>query len=434
MALKTEEGHGLGEAGISELSKIIKQAQENQIENSKNKGVLDDEEIKRQQKIFDIKVKMAEIDSQQVLLDLEEQKIRELNSVKNKRNSAILTLDTEKKYLLLETEEKEKALIEQEKNAEIAANNNITDTKVLNEEILRLQKKLQYDLNAINLEALKKAHALAEQKKQEQKHLVANEVKVVGQVTEGIREGLEKREELQQESDQRIIDFHTRMIDVQAKLAAGGKENALGAEEAAAAKAEEKKLQDAKKAAKLQQTIAVVEAFEKTLVEALESKKAFPVAFGEALAASGLVTAAFSKLFTGFYDGTESLGSDGTVPFKNGKDDILVSAKRGERLIGFEDSAMIPDGMSNKDVVNASLAYANGLYLPPAVFIDKKSEENNALYQEIKALRHAFENKPVQSNNLNGLGEWTETIQEGLNNTIIHHRKTSARPSLRFNG
>lgn len=435
LALKTEEGHGLGEAGVAELAKIIKSGQENQIENKKNIAVLDDEEAKRQQKIFEIKTKISEIDNQQTLLDLEEQRVRAINAAKNKVLANIIILDIEKKYLIDETDAKKRALIEQEKNAEIMANNTINDTKILNEEILRLQAKLQYDLNVLDLEALKKAKAIADQKKQDIKQIAANEVKVTGQVTEGVRQGLEKREELQQQSDQRMIDFHTRTAQIQATLAAGGKANTLGVEEAAAAKAEEKKIHDAKKAAKLQETVAVIEAFEKTLVTALESNKTFPVAFGEAIASSGIVTAAFSKLFTGFYEGTESLGESDGVKLGSGKDNILIRAHKGERIMGVDDSAAIPNWMSNSDVVDASLAYANGLsYLSPAVFVDRKAQENNMLYNEMRALRQAVENQPVPSTKLDGLGEWTEEIREGMNNTIIHHKKNNSRPSLRIHG
>ena len=76
---------------------------------------------------------------------------------------------------------------------------------------------------------------------------LAEKLKKQDEITDGIAEGFEKRSELQQASLQRDIDFHKRSIDVQAKLAAGGKENTLAQEQAAAVRAEEKKLQDQKK-------------------------------------------------------------------------------------------------------------------------------------------------------------------------------------------
>ncbi len=435
LALKTEQGHGLGETGVAELSKIIKAAQENQIDNAKNIAALDDEEIKRQNKIFEIKMKILDIENQEALLSMQEAQLREENSVKNKLFANIMKLDIDKKYLLQETELKQNALIEEEKNAEIAANNTINDTQILNAEILQLQTKLEHDLHALNLDALTKAHKIAEERKQAIKQVAADEIKVVNQITEGVRQGLEKREELQQESDQRMIDFHTRMVDVQATLAASGKENTLAEEQAATAKAEEKKIQDAKKAAKVQETVAIIETFQKTLIAALESNKSFPIAFGEAAASSGLVSAAFSKLFTGFYEGTESLGEKDGMKLGSGKDNILIRAHKGERIIGVNDSAEIPSWMSNSDVVDASLAYANGLsYLPPAIFVDQKAQENNRMYQEFKNLRQSIENMPVPSSNLDGLGEWTEKIKQGMNERIIRHKKSSARPSLRIHG
>ncbi len=433
LALKTDEGHGLGEAGVSELAKIIKQSQENQIDNSKNKAILDDEEIKRQQKIFDIKVKITDIDNQQALLNEKENKLREDNAVRGKINENILKLDIDKKYLLQEADIKRDALIEQEKNAEIVANNTINDTKILNEEIKKLQAQLQYDLNALSLDTLTKAHDIALEKQHQIKLQIAEEIKAVEQVTEGVKQGLQKREELQQESDQRMIDFHTRMADVQAQLAAGGRENTLAEQEANAAKAEEKKLQDAKKAAKTQETIAIVDTFAKTLQTALSSNEPFPAAFGKAMTASGLVTAAFTQLFAGFYEGTESLGESDGMNIGGNKDNILIRAHKTERILGVDDSAMIPAGMSNKDVVDASIAYANGLYLPPAVFVDKKAEENYILSQKLDMVVNAVNNIPRQSVNFKGLAEWDEEIRQANMNTIIHHKHERNR-SLRING
>lgn len=250
----------------------------------------------------------------------------------------------------------------------------------------------------------------------------------------GLKEGLSKREELQQASDQRMIDFHTRTAEIQATLAAGGKANTLGDEQAAAAQAEEKKIQDAKKAAKVQQTITLVETFSKVFAAAMKasdgSPGSFMKAFAQASAADGLVSAAFSKLFTGFYDGTESLGESDGVKIGEGKDNILIRAHKGERILGVDDSAAIA-GLSNEEVRDASLMYMNGLYVPKTIFVDKKSEENAMLIQEVRALKEAFVSRPVHQSSLGRLNEWTDEINEGNMTTIIHHKPETFK-SLRL--
>lgn len=253
-------------------------------------------------------------------------------------------------------------------------------------------------------------------------------------ILSGLSQGLAKRESLQQASDQRMIDFHTRTAGIQATLAAGGKANTLGAEQAAAAQAEEKKIQDAKKAAKVQQAIALVDTFSKVFAAAMKasdgSPGSFMKAFAQASAADGLVSAAFSKLFTGFYDGTESLGESDGVKIGEGKDNMLIRAHKGERILGVDDSAAIA-GLSNEEVRDASLMYMNGLYVPKTIFVDKKAEENAVLIQEVRALKEAFVSRPVHQTRLDGLKEWTEEINEGNMTTIIHHKPETFK-SLRL--
>jgi len=256
------------------------------------------------------------------------------------------------------------------------------------------------------------------------------------QITEGIADGLQKRSDLQQQADQRDIDMHARMLDVQARLAAEGKDNVLAETMAQTAKAEEKKIQDAKKAAKQQEALAIIDAFTSALQTALkDDKKPFMQAFGEALAASGMVSAVFSKMFAGFYEGTTDTGTT----------DSPLDAKGGRVAVLHDNERVVPkrlndqlDGISNDELVRRAVSPdLNSTFFPKIAevpvhsYVDYQVRE---MTKEIKALRNDMASRPVQSNRLERLGEWTEQIQEKNVSTIIHHKKSSSRPSLRLNG
>lgn len=301
----------------------------------------------------------------------------------------------------------------------------ILDQQELDKEMLALAEKWQQEIDKDHEEAYKKQQ------------------KFMSQLTKGISDGLKKQADIKQQADQQDIDRQKRNIDVQSKLAAAGKENVLAEELASAAKAEEKKIQDAKKAAKQQETLALIETFTKTLQAGLKSDKPFLQAFGEALASEGLVSATFSKLFSGFYEGTEAVKSTDGINIGTSRDSQVVRVNTGERILGVKDSADIPAGMTNKEVVMAAQMYMNPELKStffPVINESVLQQQNNydtKIYEmtsEVKAMRKAFESRPVPQTNLARLGEWTDTIRRENVNTIIHHKNSNKRPSLRLNG
>lgn len=303
--------------------------------------------------------------------------------------------------------------------------------------IENIQKTDQEKKDAQKEKERKEEEAKAKESQKRRKDELADELKFVNKITEGIRQGLEKRAEIQQQSDQRDIDMRERMLDVQTRLAAAGQENVLGDTLAQQAKAEEKKIQDAKRAAKQQENLALIETFSSTLQAALKADKPFLQAFGEALAAEGLVEASFSKLFSGFYEGTEDTGiSRNPLDNKGGRIAILHD---NERVIPKRLNKDL-DGISNDELVNNALAYQNAdlqSTVYPKVSVDKaiinmQIDSITAKVQE--GVERAFEKMPTSQNNLDGLGEWTEKIQKNNINTIIHHKRNVSRPSLRLNG
>lgn len=317
----------------------------------------------------------------------------------------------------------------------------------LAEQILLIDIKLKGDLSKADEDELKMQRAILKEKQgitkeeiADQKKLAAERKKILDEITDGIKEGLQKRSEIQQQADQRDIDFHQRIIEVQTKLAAAGQDNILAEEEARADKAEEKKIQDAKKAAKVEQEIAIVKVFADTLNNALDKKEPFLQAFGEATAASGLVSAVFARLFSGFYEGTDSLDGTNAIKLGEGKDNLLIRAHEGERIFGVKDSEKV-EGYTNKEIIEKALAF-DSTYTPifkTANVSTTSVKENshdymmaNVLRNEIRDLKKAVESRPISHTNLNGLGEWVEQMESNGLKKIIYHKKT--RPSMRRNG
>ena len=357
----------------------------------------------------------------------QEKKTKELEEAK-KVNSEKLKLKKEQ----IKTEgEYEWSALEQEIKMLSEEYKKLTDERIKEEK--RLRDEAQSDalfLAQFLNEQADKEKAIKDKQADDDKKRAQEEIdiakKVQDEITKGIESGLKSKEDLQQKSDQKMIDFHTRTAEIQATLAAGGKANNLGQEQALAAKAEEKKLQDAKKAAKVQEEVAIITAFEKTLQSALTKGEPFAQAFGEAIASSGLVSAAFTAMFSGFYEGTEDTGTVNN-PLDN---------KGGRIAIVHDNERVIPKylndklkGISNEDLVNN---YTNGLYLPPSVFVDKKAEENYMLSKKLDAVINAIDNQPKQMITKDVLGDLAEVIRINNITKTIHYKQ--GKPKGLLNG
>lgn len=281
---------------------------------------------------------------------------------------------------------------------------------------------------------------IREEKLKQEKELQDN-------ITKGIEEGLKTRSELQQQADQRDIDFHKRTIDVQAKLAAAGKANILGEEESKATQAEERKLQDAKKAAKQQENIALIKTFADVLNGELEKepKGNFLQAFSKAIAAVGASEAVFAKLFSGSaYEGTEDTGSAGNLDSKGGKAWILHP---NEGVVNAEGKKEVPGLVTaiNEGGLAGVQAWAfENIYKPQFkasnVSTAQKEEQSTdavlamAITKELRELKQEIANKPTQQIEIDGLREILETVQSGSMTKKIHHKVSTKRPSLRLHG
>jgi hypothetical protein len=245
------------------------------------------------------------------------------------------------------------------------------------------------------------------------------------QIYDAIKKGLEDRAKLQQEHDQKAIDQQKNMVDRQAKLAAEGRENALADAEAQLAKAERKKLDDAKKAQRQQESLELAKVFLNLVAE--YSKDNPNNATAKALAMT-LIAKGISKSIAGaFATGVEGLEGEGTET----SDSNIALLSKGESVItarGTRNNPGLATAM-NKGLVDE---YFQQVYLPQfsasnRLDIPKGEQVNNALLSvlnhKLSALETAIKDKPVSTTKLNGLGEWTEEVQSNNIRIITHHRK-----------
>ena len=120
--------------------------------------------------------------------------------------------------------------------------------EVRNAEIKLAREKLNNDLKSLDAEQLKNSENIAKQEKELHDKRVQEMFDNLNKVNDAIAQGLAERAQKQQDADQKEIDMRKKNSDRQLQLAMAGKENALAQEEAQLAKAEKRKMEDAKKA------------------------------------------------------------------------------------------------------------------------------------------------------------------------------------------
>lgn len=262
--------------------------------------------------------------------------------------------------------------------------------------------------------------------------------KIEDEITQGIAEGLKTRSELRQQADQKDIEFHTRTIQIQTALAAAGKDNILAEEQAAATKAEEKKLQDAKKAQKIQENIALADVFLKTFQQSIDKGEPFFKALAKAAASEGALKAALSKLISGsYFEGTESTGKVNDPLDSNGgrlsllhDDERVVPKKLNDKITGMSNEQLVANALAFEQIYRPQFDSATVAKLPT------QQEHHDAamtavLRNEIRDLKKAIENKPTQHITLGDkMGDYSEEIEQKGMRLIRHHMKQNKRPRI----
>jgi len=442
-SLKTAEGHGLGEEGVAELAKIIKQYQENEIENNKTKKAQQEEEIKRRQKI-------AQIEQQILLISIKEREEATIAAAEKdkeryeKGNEDILkrdnvfngkklkgrtsALEDLKSLLEVETSYKEEAA---KKQADIDIQNakdTIYDKKVQAEEIKKIQEQLQADLNKIADDGAKKQRDLdkeeVDMKKKisdKRKEIIANDLNSTIDFTE---QSLSREDELRQKQLDNDLDMRQRNILQQQQLAEAGRKNTLAFEQAAAAKDELQKQKLAETEKKREKAIAFLKLF------AAYAEKGDP---DQALEKTLVQMAIAGAIVESYKDGVEGVEGPGTET----SDSILARLSKNESVVtasGTKENPGLATAM-NKGKVDE---YFEKKYLPKymtdqnvggfgqnvynSLLIHKFAE----LKDELSEVKKVIKDLPRNETNLNNLGEVVnKKIEKGFIRITTHKPKQS---------
>ncbi len=431
------------EQGI-EIAKIVKNIQDQRIQNEEAIAKLEEERINRLIKIQKLESEIFEINKQSELdsvIDLEQQKLDTLNEYNDK------VLQSENVFNRKLIEEREKAfqqtqiLLEKEydlRASQLIRKSELEKTDIDNtesDEFLKAKKKekvqaqLDADLLKLKNETNKKT---AESEKANAELTQAIEIKKtqlivaeIQKVTQSIESELNNRNELNNDSLQKEIDKNKENIDRQRQLAERGAENTLAFEESQLAKRELKQKKALEKQARekeaLQLTEAYFNALNARLTEVGGNPDTAPVrALGDVFLAKGL-----SKAFTslaGFYEGTERVEHDlQGNKVHGGVDGYFLKVHGTERIMNGAQNNKVGD-IDNDTLADIAYNYRLGNLMPieqireASESISKGSAHN--IYDSILVQQNAkivstleeIANKPSSQITLNEFNEIQEKI------------------------
>ncbi len=298
-------------------------------------------------------------------------------------------------------------------------------TKDLKDRLAALEKEKQDWEAAIKeadsqseKDANKTAEDLKKRLEDEKEERKRQEEEVIG-FTE---DALQRKNKLTEDQLNQDLELRKRNIDQQQQLAISGRANTLAFEEAAAAKDELRKQQQAIKEQKQARAIALF----KLITAAAEHGKDAPAALAEALVTIGIAGAIAGS----YYEGTENVGEDlKGNKMHNGRDGYLIAADGSERIMTGDQNKMVGD-MTNEELAQLAYNYQMG-NLPYITKQDMSFGENlsnslliqqfGELTKEISEIKHALKERPVSHIELNKLGEVVETkITNGLKKITTH--------------
>ncbi|MHA1483474.1 MAG: hypothetical protein ACTSQA_08585, partial [Candidatus Heimdallarchaeaceae archaeon] len=282
--------------------------------------------------------------------------------------------------------------------------------KELNDLLIDEEKKRIEKEEALRVEQINKAQALANQ--------VADEFAKI----------IKARNKENLELADAEIKRAEESVRRQEEIAANGQENILAQEQARLEKANLAKQREAERAAKQEQNIALATAFLNNLAarSKTDPETAFALALRDTLGAKLIAEGLAS-----FYEGTEDTGTaTDRLDSKGGRYAILhdnerVMTKAQNKKVG---------GMSNDDLANLAYDFNHG-NLSPSHFkqleVGRMMQPNNPMQgviaqmqKDTAELKKAFENGQVKYNvNWNSHGEAVETREKKRVRKVITHRK-----------
>lgn len=411
-----EEGKavGIGEAAISELAKIVKEYQENRINNGKAIAEIDKEEIANTQKISILKKEISGIQNQ-LLIDIQAADIDQAKAFAQK-NPTIKNFERVKELIADETKLKKQALVDQSVIDQENARNNIDDKEVEAEEIKKIKEKLVADLARLDLGYIKSVEDVDNEALEARKKRAKEMADTIINAIESV---LKRENELTEAALDRNIEMRKSNIQQQQSLAERGLDNQLAFEQAQLAKAELAKAELAKKEQRQKEALALM----KLIADDGFVKGSIEFALAKAIAGS-------------FKDGVEDLEGPGTET----SDSILARLSKGEsvatasatrenpglvtamnkgKVDEYFKNELLPGYMTETGINTGSFArnVANSAMIHELVSVK----------EEIKGLKQVIQARPVHQSEITKAGDVIETkIANGLRTVILH--KTAKKP------
>ena len=439
-------GLGLSEAQQTEVAKVVKEAQTQEIENNEFIAKQKQEELDRLEKIASIDREILAIQKQteiESVASVKDERVKDLadqnNVILQNENVFNRKLLSERKLAFDSTKELTDKEFELKKQQFIDLSGNqiadlkTPDLKIRAEEKLKIEEKLKSDLIKLEEDRIKKTSELSE-KELEQQRLIALErteiiLKGINEVTGAVADELDKRNALESKQADRAISKQESTIDKQRNLAERGLSNTLAFEEQKREEMELANRDREERNARIQEALQLAQTFNAFLQAALKQTPA-PTgvqAITQATTNTFLAKGIAKGLVQFAADGNNMIEGSGTttsdsIPFMLSKKEAVVKASENIK--------------HNDAVVDLNAGVFGKKWMPIADLdsAERKSTAQNIAgnlaiqnNNEIKQLLTDIKNKPVQMVDVDGLNRLVETVVKDSVKHVTTHVKTRMR-------
>lgn len=245
-----------------------------------------------------------------------------------------------------------------------------------------------------------------ELKKKQHEEEIKEEESVAKELLKITKEYQDKIDKLKEDATNSQLDKNRSAIQVQAQLAATGRDNTLAYElkhQEELEKAKQKEIADQKKHAKEQEAIAIGLAVLQGYEKLVQTEKPIKALFDAIAGAEGAKIAG-KALAGSAFEGTEDTGKNGDL---DGKGGMLWMLHPNERVVKAEDNAKL-NGMSNEDLVHNALMYENYNSSIAMADVSKSSQVqdslNKILITKIETLTQVIKDKPESHTSIDNVG------------------------------
>lgn len=442
------KGLQLGEEVTAALAAIIKKSQDAEIKGLNESSKLEDEKIKRLQRIQQIQRDIAKAKREDAINDLElqqrefefqSQKLKndaELNPFKRSTRGELKQNLSDQEIILKDIAQKKAENLEkQKKDDEANAKATISDKKVLDAELLKIEEQYQIDIANLEAESAQNSKELAQQNadflinlEKQKSAAILNEL---GKITSATGDEIDKRSEKQQKAYDSDIAKREESLSRQEELAAKGLDNQLAFEKASLAKKELEQKQALEKAQKQKEAAQMVEAYFSAFNAELQQPGATPQgAAGRALADVFLAKGIAKGLVQFAAEGNDMIEGPGTttsdsIPFMLSKKEAVIKASEN---IKHNDAVKALNAGKFDEMYMPKLQYADAVNSMKSKSVEQMANEMLAHeFRKQTEILKRIENKPIQQVDVDKFGNLIETVYTTGVKAVTVHKNSRAR-------